>query len=229
MGFKEHIKTSQHDFVHAINIIKLLEMFDEEYERARWYDSSMDWPNVAFTMFSDSIAISYDYEEDNPYVNLYCLLLDLQLLQSTAISYGFTLRGAITIGQVFHDRQIIFGPAMIDAYLIEHEKAIYPRIIMQKETIDLLKEAPSNSRVKHKDLLTILYPTEDDFYYINYGCDLKVKVLIEANLAQFKNVNEHVYQKYLWMKNKYNQEIKKHVCDYMPEYQEGFLREHIIP
>jgi len=117
---------------------------------------------------------------------------------------------------------------MVDAYLIENEKAIYPRIVIQKETIDLLKEAPSNSRVKYKDLLTILNPTEDDFYYINYGYGLEVKVLIETNLTRFKNTNKPIYQKYLWMKNEYNKEIKKHVCGYIPEYQEEFLREHLI-
>jgi len=76
MGFKEHIKASQSDFIHAIKIIELLEIFDEERERAKWHDRSKDWPNVTFTMFSDSIVISYDYEKDNPYVNLYSLFLD---------------------------------------------------------------------------------------------------------------------------------------------------------
>ncbi|MCL2227067.1 MAG: hypothetical protein FWB97_05505 [Oscillospiraceae bacterium] len=48
------------------------------------------------------------------------------------------LRGAITAGMVSvsDDPQIIIGPAYIDAYKLESEHAIYPRIILTKEFFD---------------------------------------------------------------------------------------------
>ena len=40
------------------------------------------------------------------------------------------IRGSITIGDLIHDEHILMGPTMIEAYKMESEVALYPRIIV---------------------------------------------------------------------------------------------------
>lgn len=51
------------------------------------------------------------------------------------ICKGILFRGAVVIGDLYNDKIIIFGPAMLEAYELESKKAIYPRIIIEEDTI----------------------------------------------------------------------------------------------
>lgn len=39
----------------------------------------------------------------------------------------------VLLGGVIHDKEMVVGPAMVDAYLLESTKAVYPRIIISEE------------------------------------------------------------------------------------------------
>lgn len=47
--------------------------------------------------------------------------------------YGFFFRGGVTIGDLFHDGHIVFGPALNQAYDLESKKAVYPRAILDPD------------------------------------------------------------------------------------------------
>jgi hypothetical protein len=61
----------------------------------------------------------------------------LKLLQ-----IGFLTRGAITLGNLHHIDNVIFGPALIEAVQLEKE-AVYPRLVCSPKLIDHLKSFPS--------------------------------------------------------------------------------------
>jgi hypothetical protein len=49
---------------------------------------------------------------------------------------GYTIRGAVTSGKLFHEGSIIiFGPALVRAYELERHMAVYPRIIIDPRLI----------------------------------------------------------------------------------------------
>lgn len=50
-------------------------------------------------------------------------------------------RGGITRGQLYHDGQVIFGPALNEVYSMEKQQAKYPRIILTEEVIRVGLEA----------------------------------------------------------------------------------------
>jgi len=56
-------------------------------------------------------------------------------LTNSLIDYGFIIRGAITIGDLYHDERIVFGPALNQAYEIESTIANYPRVIVDKRIV----------------------------------------------------------------------------------------------
>nr|WP_317187917.1 hypothetical protein [Acinetobacter gerneri] len=44
--------------------------------------------------------------------------------------HNILLRGALTIGEIYHDENMVFGPAMVEAYELESKVAEFPRIIL---------------------------------------------------------------------------------------------------
>ena len=53
----------------------------------------------------------------------------------------------MTVGPLIHDAQKCFGPAMIDAYLMESQKASFPRVIIDQKVLeyDLSKPGEANT------------------------------------------------------------------------------------
>lgn len=78
------------------------------------------------TQFSDSLIISV---QPSP-IGVARLTGILHSLSMTFMSYQLWLRGGIAIGPMYHQKNLAFGPAMIEAYDLEHDHAVVPRIIL---------------------------------------------------------------------------------------------------
>lgn len=74
------------------------------------------------------------------------------------------VRGSIAHGDLYSDQRIIFGPALVEAYLREEKLAKYPRIIIPKHIIDEYKEDITQTAL----LSGFAYLEQDGFYVINY-------------------------------------------------------------
>ncbi|MBQ8200068.1 MAG: hypothetical protein IJZ76_11685 [Lachnospiraceae bacterium] len=46
---------------------------------------------------------------------------------------GIPVRGGVTVGLLIHDERKCFGPAMNDAYSMESEDTVYPRVIINQD------------------------------------------------------------------------------------------------
>ncbi len=77
-------------------------------------------------MFSDSIVLSCQPEYD------YYLFLDALDIQIKLMLKGIFIRGCVSIGNLFHNDNLVFGPALIKAYKGETTMAKYPRIIIDE-------------------------------------------------------------------------------------------------
>ena len=94
---------------------------------------------IKATAFSDSVILSVPILEDvgNKISNLVTTLV---VLQNRLLRANIILRGAVTIGKLYHEEGVVFGPALIEAYKLESNNAIFPRIIVQ----DSLHNYPSS-------------------------------------------------------------------------------------
>ncbi len=171
------------------------------------------------TQFSDSIVLSFKEDDIDEIPKL---LYDIQRLIVTLVSQGILCRGAVSYGKLYHDNDIILGPALVDAYLTETEAAIYPRIILDRSLIELLKTKYSlNNQHKFRgirfqsDTEFNLRMDSDDKFYVDYFAgggyyfmDSDLTKYYEAlrkliiNGLRFKSPG--VKAKYGWMKNKFN-------------------------
>ncbi|OME73992.1 hypothetical protein BK120_32460 [Paenibacillus sp. FSL A5-0031] len=90
-------------------------------------ENGVDELSPQVSVFSDNIVISYinDNRESEFLLIRDCIFLYLSLLTK-----GILLRGGITTGELYHDENVVFGPALVKAYKIESKFSIYPRIVV---------------------------------------------------------------------------------------------------
>lgn len=66
------------------------------------------------------------------------LVGQMGIMQIAGALKGFLLRGGITIGEIVHDGECVFGPALNRAYELESQIAKYPRFVLDPDIKDEL-------------------------------------------------------------------------------------------
>lgn len=158
-------------------------------------------------IFSDNIVIYTRTGDDIKACFLHLVYL-AAFMQAIFLNEGLLVRGGIAIGDFFADDIMIWGNALVNAYQIENNIAIYPRIVIQPNTIYRVGE----EFAKEFDYISI---DEDGCYYVDYinngmywnmeNAIKKAKTLCEKSLsdAQYKTEKENtkIVQKIIWQKN----------------------------
>lgn len=173
-------------------------------------------------MFSDNIAICTKQLDSN---SIHFFLNEINVLCGRMAYYGFWTRGGIYYGNIKHDGQVIFGNALNEAYKIESQIALYPRIVVDEEAYTLMLK--STTYELHLEMLNTLLELDiDGLKYVNYikvpsfcvdldqygkqGCHGGITIKqyhdeleknIVANLNQY-NLNLKVLQKLNYLHNK---------------------------
>lgn len=104
-----------------------------------------------YSIMSDSIFIA---APANDYGLLYILYL-CSFIQNMLLENNVLLRGGITKGEFFGKDDIVFGPAVVEAYNIERFISNFPRIVLAECIIDDMKKAG----LFKKKLLNTIYQT----------------------------------------------------------------------
>jgi hypothetical protein len=95
------------------------------------------FPNSArLSQFSDSIIVSAQLTAEG----FSELLNGISFLSRVFPWQGLWLRGGITVGPVYHNNNIAFGPAIVEAYELESKKADAPRIILSDSAVGWIVE-----------------------------------------------------------------------------------------
>lgn len=185
------------------------------YDRFWIWESDGVYSSFAFTQFSDSIVISALAGTTDSFEMLQQLLSGIMELVD---NYGILVRGGIARGLLIHDREMVVGPAMIEAYHLESKVAMYPRIIIAKDLkeqieTDLVEYLRSHTTLKDVPGFNNLFKTDEDgwcyldyvnpdenFHVLNIEHHLMVlEQLVQKNL---QSTNRSVKEKYLWLQKK---------------------------
>lgn len=175
------------------------------------------------TAFSDSVVISYDASMPGAGFHV---LMDLVHICNDLLGLGIPVRGAVTVGQLIHTERKCFGPAMVEAYLMESEKAKFPRVIVDSKVIeyDLKNPGKANTFKYEAEYLDKIIQKDinDDEYFLDYlkqwnefdepeiydNYILRTKRFIIEKLSTYKD-DEKIYEKYVWLKKYYNTTIRE--------------------
>lgn len=124
-GTNKMYSDKNHEILNNLNMI-----FSDSIEESK----DLFGKNTIFIkIFSDNIlfAIKLEDNDDQKEDKISYLLNKTANTVLEALRYGFLMRGAITIGDFFHNDILIYGKALVDAVKMEENDAIYPRIIAQ--------------------------------------------------------------------------------------------------
>lgn len=156
-----------------------------------------------FSQFSDSIIVSFPY---NDYRDLVRLLRFVAEFQDSMVLKGLPLRGGVTVGPLFHTDTFAFGPAMNRAYELESKFAKFPRIIVDS-SLEREIESAIHLYPKHWPFVV---RANDGFYETEFlfgfsGSERLSGIIdqrIEGWIAEHQD-NHKVLEKYRWLRNRW--------------------------
>jgi hypothetical protein len=146
LGWREHVAEAADDARRIARLASMPRMF------SRTVMGVADRvPGAQLTSFSDNVVSSVPFEPK--YVEW--ILQSLATIQLGAALAGFWVRGSVTIGSLYHDADIVFGPALNRAYVLESQQAQFPRIIIDPRASELL------------ECCTDFIDTDSDFHFVD--------------------------------------------------------------
>jgi hypothetical protein len=173
------------------------------------------------TQFSDCIAFSFLITEES---GIFSSLLEIQWICLNLVYKKILCRGGIAVGKLIHTTELLFGPALIDAYKLESQCANYPRVILPETIIDLsgiCKARHHTPEQEKKYVMSCLGKDSDGMYYVDYFSSIQSELdnpyydypeylyfLSEIIADGLQATDIAISSKYLWMKEKYNQVVK---------------------
>jgi hypothetical protein len=89
------------------------------------------------TQFSDSLVASYRVDEPSA---VFHLLNHIAFMVCELAYSGYLVRGAVTVGKLYHTKKHVVGPALVRAYELESKEAKYPRVIMDESVLEIARE-----------------------------------------------------------------------------------------
>ncbi len=98
--------------------------------------------------FSDNLAISMPV--DVGYTHFFRFLT---FVCRDLLTKGFLTRGGVTVGNLCHKENMIFGPALICAVALEQE-AIYPRLMCSRNLVEDIEHSPNVEPSNPKLIIT---------------------------------------------------------------------------
>lgn len=175
LGFRSKVIESQDSSVEIGTLIESLKLCGAFPSGAnKTVDSSGEHRKIKVRsrFFSDTVVF---FMQENPR-DIAQLFFIIPYLQDQLWEAGICLRGAITIGDMYwpaddylHDHNITVGPAMIEAYKMENEIAIYPRIIVSRSLYSYIdqKKIQSYPFGFNNELKDLIHQEEDGVFILD--------------------------------------------------------------
>jgi hypothetical protein len=226
LAFKEIVAATEED---GEALVRLLSALDAVGEIVGPDHSE----SQRITQFSDSLVLSYRFDEISAAFWMIDAIARTVILLADR---GYLLRGAVTVGKLFHDERHIVGPAMVKAYELESKTACMPRVIVDPEFLEMAREhgQPHHSADQEEDYVrSFLAKDNDGWLFIDYlswdtvvdaaGCEneaypdymARIAGLIKKGLA---HDDPRVARKYLWLRKRYLKAVKP-FCGLSAEHQ----------
>jgi hypothetical protein len=175
LGWRNHIKTAGSN-IEKIGDLRRLILRSHRSLRLRHQF------NMRISTFSDNIVITQGINDKTP------LLLTLMAFQQIAAAMnGFLLRGGITVGDVVHDSECVFGPGLNHAYELENEIAHYPRFALDRDIVDEIGDIGSLAVLEDDVLFLDPFRLEFMDYMKEQHEEIDSNVILKAGLPAPEN------------------------------------------
>jgi hypothetical protein len=225
LGFGAMIaETVKNDTVQADKVRSLVAVLSLIKNEFRKVEDDAELPDsFRITYFSDSIVFSLPRHNS---LGLLTVFEILKRIQIKLIARNILLRGGVVVGKLIHEDNLILGPALIEAYNLESKSALYPRITIDPEVMEMSAQehnlADGLYAIKDYDFHKTFEIDFDNTYYIDYFTDVKEMLEDGDELKYYKNLRAlirngirrrdiGIRMKYMWMLRKFNMEKPSYV------------------
>ena len=215
LGFKNIVKEQECDYIYET--MNKLHDLTKHSLNFNGFDIEA-YEKIKHIILSDSIVVYIESDIEDSFVALMhvCYLLQQHL---ASLEYPIFLRGGVTKGPLCFDDTIVFGNALTQAYLLEDNVAVYPRVVFTGST---LNEGRKNATYLFPllDGLGVMYKKDkDELYYIDYfdrGIhDVDDYKQYFDNILSFcekmldSETNQRIRDKYIWIKGRIKKRIER--------------------
>ncbi len=179
LGFENIVKESinKPELIQKIaSILELSKQIALSFYKSKFTILKVDPNQYSHRMFSDTIVISGPYLSHDDFILLsWWTMFHQYFLWKREKTF---IRGGIAYGGMYEDEDIIFGPALIDAYHLESDKgkSAWPRVLIDKS---LLNEMTSEER--KRDSLEFIRQDTDNLVHLDYLKELFHLFVIAEN------------------------------------------------
>lgn len=134
----------------------------------------------------------------------------------------------MAIGKFIHTDDFLFGPALVEAYTLESKAAVYPRIILDRDVIDVAarnKPSQHSSGDERRYVESLLEQDSDGMYYIDYFfkahtelddpeydfpqyIDILGNIIRKGLMGSSHHGKADLRVKFSWMRERYNRMVE---------------------
>jgi hypothetical protein len=148
------------------------------------------------------------------------LLRTIQVVQK-AMQLGYLVRGGISVGNVWHEDQNIFGSGYIEAYQTE-QKAIHPQGMLSKVAAQIVRDSDvartlcvENDGASIVDVLHSAYLRENEAGTPQEQYFQIIRIHINTNLERMP-LGSPERAKWEWMAGFFNEALTRHGINTLP-------------
>jgi hypothetical protein len=216
LGFKEIVYKKSFDEVR--DILGNIRLIQELITKSNLYSGLIRQElisSVKITLISDSVIISIPKNSDGAF---HCMII----VCATIIQKLFSLkeplfcRGSICLGNIYQHDNSVFGPSLIEAYLMERDIAKYPRVIISPDCF--IKGCASITNDKEKAFVKCFTKQCEEYWFVDFikyilissGDKFSDKALkLSKKISDILSTTDDngLRTKYLWLKKYYNETI----------------------
>jgi hypothetical protein len=164
LGFKEAVRESLADEEKVRSIGSILETAKKNIARASYRPVS---DRTHARMFSDTIVLSCPDPEPHEALALHDFASELQAMM---VERDYFLRGAAVVGDHYENVEgdVMFGPAIIEAFEMEQRLAGWPRVLIQPGVLSAMRFPDSGDAPNRLGFLGEPARDTDGLLYIDY-------------------------------------------------------------
>jgi hypothetical protein len=173
LGFREVLAEADADLQQTIlsalrEIAEQERNFEIEVEHKSERERSISiYP--AITSFSDNVLISFDLDKvthGGAYHGLMVIRNTACALAHRAREFGCLVRGAVTVGELYHKDRVAFGTGLVDAYELESTVAFFPRVIITPSVFELFPPVAAADGLSTDD--RTMFRDADGYWCLDY-------------------------------------------------------------
>jgi hypothetical protein len=157
----------------------------------------------AAVFFSDTLVVAAPAEDDAT-VAVAQLVRVASEVQRALTLQGFFVRGGLSLGLFHISRDLIFGPALVEAHELESRHAVHPRVVLSREAE--LALPPAHTRVMRDGDGRVFVNYLDRLLDLTGGPDEGLEAHRERvahRLFDFRQ-DHHTWAKYRWSAEYHN-------------------------